>query len=105
MSFFQADSLRVEVREDGTGLLRFDVPGRTHNLFSRRVLADLDAALDRLANHQALRVLVLLSDKPSGFMAGADLQEFSQIREPAQALAASEAGQRVFDKLARLPVP
>jgi 3-hydroxyacyl-CoA dehydrogenase/enoyl-CoA hydratase/3-hydroxybutyryl-CoA epimerase len=104
MNVFRADNLSVE-RGSGIAHLRIDVSGRSHNVFSRQVLADLDAALDAVAGQPSLELLVLFSGKTSGFMAGADLHEFAGVGSANEATALSEAGQRLFDKLAGLPVP
>src|SRR5205814_2186497 len=71
----------------------------------RQVLADLDGALGALAREPRLPVLVVRSGKKSGFLAGADLHEFTAIKDAAAARALSAAGQKLFDKLASLPAP
>src|SRR5262249_14858447 len=45
------------------------------------------------------------SGKKSGFVAGADLKEFQTVRDAAAAEAVSAAGQKVFARLAALPMP
>jgi len=98
-------NLRVEEKPEGVRLLWFDVAGRSVNVFTQEVLADLENAIAHVAADAAARVFVLRSDKPSGFMAGADLHEFTRIRNAEEAQAGSSRGQQVFNKLADLPVP
>ena len=105
MGGFQAENLKVELRPGGIALLWVDVPGRKFNVFNRRVLSDLDQALDTLASDRSVRLLVAVSRKESGFFAGADLREFTAVQSPADAMALSAAGQRLFDKVAGFPVP
>jgi 3-hydroxyacyl-CoA dehydrogenase/enoyl-CoA hydratase/3-hydroxybutyryl-CoA epimerase len=105
MTPVQADNLRLEPQADGIATLWLDVPGRIVNVFNRQVFADLDAVLDRIASEPAIRVLVIRSAKPAGFLAGADLHEFAAIKSAADAWALSANGQRLFDKLANLTVP
>ncbi len=105
MPAFQTKNLAVEHHPDGVALLRIDVPERPVNVFSRQVLADLDAALQYVAGDASVRLLVLRSGKVSGFMAGADLNELAAIESPEAARALSELGQNVFDRLAGLPQP
>src|SRR5262249_33572414 len=50
-------------------------------------------------------VLVVRSGKKTGFLAGADLNEFTAIRDMPSARALSEAGQNLFNKLADLSAP
>ena len=105
MPLFQSETVVVEKDRDGSAFLKIDVPGQTHNMLSRRLLTDLDAALDAVAAEPRLPLLVVRSGKPSGFLAGADLHAFLEIKDAAEAEALSHQGQRLFDKLAALPMP
>jgi 3-hydroxyacyl-CoA dehydrogenase/enoyl-CoA hydratase/3-hydroxybutyryl-CoA epimerase len=105
MAFFQTDTLWVNQLADGVAALIFDVPDRSVNVLSPRVLADLGEALDRVAADDSFRLLVFRSGKPGTFIAGADVHELSRLSTPEEAAELSETGQRVFDKLAKLPVP
>src|SRR5438034_4338045 len=106
MPFFQAEDLSVEIQGgDQAAVLTLDAPGRNVNVLGRQVLADLEAALDRLADVPTLKFLGIRSAKPASFIAGADLHELAAVRNTADAVALSEAGQRVFDKLANLSIP
>src|SRR5437016_3225689 len=105
MPVFQSENVVVERDTDGSVVLTLDVPGRSVNVFNRQVLADLDAALDAVRDAGSVPLLVVVSGKKSGFLAGADLHEFLGIRDAAGAAALSALGQQLFDKLARLPSP
>jgi 3-hydroxyacyl-CoA dehydrogenase / enoyl-CoA hydratase / 3-hydroxybutyryl-CoA epimerase len=102
---FQSETITVEKDRDGSAFLKIDAPGQTHNMLSRRMLADLDAAFDAVAAEARLPLLVIRSGKPSGFLAGADLHGFLEIADATEAEALSAQGQRLFDKLAALPIP
>lgn len=84
--------------------LWLDVAGRGVNVFNKQVLTDLDAALDHLEEHSSLKVLNIRSAKPSGFIAGADVNEFAAVRNASEAIALSERGQRLFSRLEQLPL-
>jgi 3-hydroxyacyl-CoA dehydrogenase/enoyl-CoA hydratase/3-hydroxybutyryl-CoA epimerase len=113
MTLFQTANLRVEVgapspyrSEEGcVATLWLDVAGRSVNVFHRELIANLDTAFDRIAEEKSINHLVIRSAKPAGFLAGADLNEFTAVRDEAAAVALSERGQRLFDKLARLRQP
>jgi 3-hydroxyacyl-CoA dehydrogenase/enoyl-CoA hydratase/3-hydroxybutyryl-CoA epimerase len=105
MPIFQSENVAVEKDADGSVVLILDVAGRSHNVFTRQVLADLDAALDKVAALGGVPVLVVRSGKKTGFLAGADLNEFLAVKDAAGAEALSALGQGVFNKLAALPVP
>lgn len=104
MQIFQSATFVVERDRDGAVALILDVPGRAVNVFNRQVMADLDAALDAIAASKA-PLLVVRSGKKSGFVAGADLHEFLGIQDAASAEAVSATGQKLFDKLAAVPMP
>jgi 3-hydroxyacyl-CoA dehydrogenase/enoyl-CoA hydratase/3-hydroxybutyryl-CoA epimerase len=105
MPLFESKSVVVERDTDGTLMLRIDVPDRGVNVLNAQLLADLDAACDRLASERTAPLLMVRSGKPTGFIAGADLHEFLAIGSAAEAEAVSERGQKLFDKLAALPMP
>src|SRR4051794_22620889 len=105
MAVFQSSSVQVEERIDGVALLRLDVPGKSFNLFDRAVLADLENALAAIEAVPTFNLLVLRSDKASGFVAGADIGVFSKIRSAEEAQELAATGQRVFGKLASLRLP
>jgi 3-hydroxyacyl-CoA dehydrogenase/enoyl-CoA hydratase/3-hydroxybutyryl-CoA epimerase len=105
MRLFESQSAVVERDSDGSAVLILDVPGRPVNVFTRQVLADLDAALGAVTAVPRLPLLVVRSGKKTGFLAGADLHEFLKVRDADSARALSEVGQKLFDRLAALPVP
>src|SRR5438105_15720846 len=105
VAVFRTDNLRLEERPEGVRVLWLDVAGRTLNVFTRQVLADVEQGIERINADDGARLLILRSEKPSGFMAGADLHEFSSVQRPEDAEAISALGQDVFNKLAGLPVP
>jgi 3-hydroxyacyl-CoA dehydrogenase/enoyl-CoA hydratase/3-hydroxybutyryl-CoA epimerase len=105
MAFFQADNLWVSQLADGVAALVLDVPGRSVNVLNRQVLADLDAALDRVEAEPSFHLLLIRSGKPDSFVAGADLHELGAVGSAEEAAALSERGQRLFNKLAGLRMP
>src|SRR5437763_1120539 len=99
MAFFQAETLWIKQLGDGVASLVFDLPGRSVNVITRQVMTDLASALDQVAAEESIRVLLLRSAKEGNFLAGADLSELASIQSPAEAMALSQAGQQLFDKL------
>src|SRR5690348_9198311 len=105
MAFFERANLRIEKKSEESAVLVFDVAGRSVNVFNREVFADLDAALDCLADTPSIKLLGIRSASASKFFAGADIASFAAIQDAEEATALSELGQRLFDKLAALPIP
>jgi 3-hydroxyacyl-CoA dehydrogenase / enoyl-CoA hydratase / 3-hydroxybutyryl-CoA epimerase len=97
-------SWRLETDADRIAWLTCDTPGTSTNVLSAAVIKDLAAALEEIARQKPAGV-VLGSAKPSGFIAGADIKEFVEIRTPEQGYALVRAGQVVFDALEALPCP
>src|SRR6185312_2761520 len=65
---------------------------------------ELDALLDRIALPPP-RGVVVISAKKSGFIAGADIKEFTGITSAESGYRLIHAGQQVFDRLEALPCP
>jgi 3-hydroxyacyl-CoA dehydrogenase/enoyl-CoA hydratase/3-hydroxybutyryl-CoA epimerase len=74
------------------------------NVLGSEVLRELDRHLKAIASRTP-RGLVILSDKVNGFIAGADIHEFTRIRNESEALELVHLGQSVFNRLAALDFP
>jgi 3-hydroxyacyl-CoA dehydrogenase/enoyl-CoA hydratase/3-hydroxybutyryl-CoA epimerase len=94
----------LETDADGVAWLTFDLLDAGVNVLSRAVLRELGAALSRVAAARP-KALVLRSGKASGFIAGADVKEFTTLRTPEEGLETVLAGQAVLEQLERLPCP
>ncbi|MDX1502103.1 MAG: 3-hydroxyacyl-CoA dehydrogenase NAD-binding domain-containing protein [Thermoanaerobaculia bacterium] len=95
----------LRVPDDGLATLTFDLPDRPVNVFSRAVMAELTAVIEAVAGRDDVRCLVLLSGKPRNFIAGADIEEISQVSSADEATEAAERGQAVFNAWEALPFP
>ncbi len=97
-------NLRREVTSAAIAILTFDRPDSAANIFDRATLEELNSHLDAIERDSTLRGVVLVSAKPGIFIAGADLHSLSTA--PMNALREMvEFGQRVFSRLAALPLP
>ncbi|MFQ5644720.1 MAG: 3-hydroxyacyl-CoA dehydrogenase NAD-binding domain-containing protein [Thiogranum sp.] len=96
--------LYTVIDEDNIAWLHFDKQGTGTNVLSASILEAFYAELLELVE-RAPRGLVILSDKANGFIAGADVREFTQLGNHDQAISAIQRGQAVFDRLAALPFP
>jgi len=92
--------------QDGAGIgwLTFDKAANSTNSLSQSVLEELDLLLGVIAATPP-KALILCSGKVSGFIAGADVTEFTSINDEATALALISRGQSILSKLAALPLP
>ena len=89
---------------DGIVWLMLDRPGSSANALSKIVLEELDMILRELAL-TVPRGLIIGSTKASGFIAGADIKEFTTLSSVDEARRLVRAGQSVFDRLEALPFP
>jgi 3-hydroxyacyl-CoA dehydrogenase/enoyl-CoA hydratase/3-hydroxybutyryl-CoA epimerase len=92
------------VDDDNVAWLHFNRSGNNTNVLSADVLESFCQEL-RILQEQAPRGLVIVSDKRNGFIAGADVREFTRLENRDQALKAIQRGQEAFDRLAALPFP
>ena len=84
--------------------LTIDKPNTSANVLSRSVLQELDQRLIEIVARKA-RGVIITSAKKSGFIAGADIKEFTSLQTPAEAYEMIRAGQQVLDRLEALPCP
>jgi 3-hydroxyacyl-CoA dehydrogenase/enoyl-CoA hydratase/3-hydroxybutyryl-CoA epimerase len=95
---------KLDTDADKLAWLSFDKAGSATNTLSGDVIAELSAILDQLRADPP-RGMCIRSSKASGFIAGADVEEFTRIASTADALAIVRRGWDVFNKLAALPFP
>jgi 3-hydroxyacyl-CoA dehydrogenase/enoyl-CoA hydratase/3-hydroxybutyryl-CoA epimerase len=95
---------RLETDRDGIVWLTFDRAGSSTNTLSAEVMQELNTILDELSVRKP-RGLVIRSGKATGFIAGADVEEFTRIESTAEALAIVRRGWDTFNKLAAMPFP
>ena len=97
-------SWKSSTDSDGIVWLSLDKPGTSANVLSSEVLLELDAVL-RPLQQNAPRGVVVLSAKKSGFVAGADIKEFTSLTDAESGYRLIHAGQQVLDRLEALPYP
>ncbi|HEX6940385.1 MAG TPA: 3-hydroxyacyl-CoA dehydrogenase NAD-binding domain-containing protein [Longimicrobiales bacterium] len=101
-------ALTLDVDGDGVAWLVFDTPGARVNVLSSDVMRQLDAMLGSVeegARTGRVKALVVKSGKPGSFIAGADVEEIAGVIDAGDAEAGARAGQQVFRRLERLPIP
>ncbi|MGH8256408.1 MAG: 3-hydroxyacyl-CoA dehydrogenase NAD-binding domain-containing protein, partial [Steroidobacteraceae bacterium] len=101
-----ASAWQLDVGEDGIAWLTLDRPGTSANTLSGPVLRELEQQLGALRGRSPqVRGLVIRSGKASGFIAGADIREFTGFATAAAALEHIRLGQRVCAQVEALPYP
>ncbi len=95
---------QLTIDEDRVAWLVLDRTGASANTLARPVIEELN---DRLAEVEASRprAVVIRSGKDGGFIAGADIAEFTGLTDVEQAYSLVRAAQTVFDRLESLRCP
>ena len=96
MTRISAANPNFQVDADSIGWITFDDPERKLNVLSEPVMRDLAEALDQAhtAEREGLiQALVIQSSKPSSFIAGADVDEITNLEDPSEAEQKIQLGQ------------
>ena len=107
MSTIEMDGIKNwTLTEDSESIvwLSLDKAGSSTNVLSKEVLEELGEIIGRLSKKPP-RGLIIRSAKEKGFIAGADIKEFTELRDHKEAEELIRGGQRVFDALEGLRFP
>ncbi|MDP9362352.1 MAG: 3-hydroxyacyl-CoA dehydrogenase NAD-binding domain-containing protein [Acidobacteriota bacterium] len=97
-----ASAFRIE-RDGDLAVLWFDLPGEKVNKFSSAVMTEFAAVVDELERAGDIKRVIIASGKPSIFIAGADVTEFSKAASSEQAREYTRFGQQTIHRFSRLP--
>ena len=103
-STIAGSNLRLTRDEDGIAWLLFDKSDLSANTLSDEVLKELDATL-AIVEREAPKGLVIRSAKPSGFIAGADINAFSGATDAAAIEQTLGNARKIVERLAALKMP
>jgi 3-hydroxyacyl-CoA dehydrogenase / enoyl-CoA hydratase / 3-hydroxybutyryl-CoA epimerase len=94
----------LEQDAEGIAWLTLDKPDSSANTLSRAVLLELAERVSEIEQRRP-RGVIVRSGKPSGFVAGADVREFTGFTTEAQAYEQVHMGQQLLGRIAALPCP
>ncbi len=97
-------NIRLDFGENHIAVLTFDRPDQAANIFDAETLDELGKHLDWLEGEPDLRGAVLISAKPTIFIAGADVKVLRDVSGD-EMEAFIRKGQDTFERLAKLRVP
>ncbi len=89
----------------GIAIITIDLPGEPVNKFNRAVKDEFIALFDRLERDLNVRAAVLISGKSDTFIAGADIEEFLEIKTSEEAQRLSHEGQLLLDSIQEQRTP
>ncbi len=99
MAYFEIE------QQQEIAIVWLDQPDSKVNTLSARMLGEFESLLDRLEQDEAIRGAVLISRKADTFIAGADIEAFTQMKSSDEARALSEQGNALLLRLERLNKP
>lgn len=95
---------KLQRENDGTAWAILDRQGTSTNTLSAGVMAELAALLDA-CERQPPRALIFKSGKEAGFIAGADIEEFTRLDSASAAHALVRRGWDLHNRLAAVAYP
>jgi 3-hydroxyacyl-CoA dehydrogenase/enoyl-CoA hydratase/3-hydroxybutyryl-CoA epimerase len=96
-----ASAFRIE-RGGDLAIVWFDLPGEKVNKFSSTVMTEFASVVDELERDHEIKRVILASGKPSIFIAGADVTEFSKTTSAEQAAEYTRFGQQTIHRFSKL---
>jgi 3-hydroxyacyl-CoA dehydrogenase/enoyl-CoA hydratase/3-hydroxybutyryl-CoA epimerase len=99
---------RLSVDYEGIAWALMDREGERVNSMGRRFTEELGEIVkwaETAAIHGEIKGLVLMSAKPTGFLVGADIREFSRFATEAQVKEVVKESLQLFDSIEKLPIP
>lgn len=101
----QYQNFRLETDDEQIVWLYFDKKGSSVNTLDFNVMNELSSIIDLLAEDKSTKGVVITSGKNTGFIAGADISEFTKFKDIDAATAILKLGQSILSKLEALPMP
>lgn len=97
-------SLSTE-RRGAALIIWIDVPGEPVNTLGPSMVGEFEPIFTEIERDRELRGVVIASGKDTGFIAGADVEQFATFKSPSDAAHVSALGQELLNRLEKLPVP
>lgn len=96
---------RVDTDADHIAWLLFDKENSTVNSIDREVMEELSDIFDNFSHDATLKGVIIASAKKNGFIAGADISQFSKFKDIDDAVNLLRSGQLILDKIENLKAP
>ena len=90
---------------DDVLVVTIDRPGEAVNTLGPELIGEFETVFHRVTDDSLIKGVVLRSGKPDGFIAGADIEQFTTLRTAADAERLSRMGQELLGRLEALRVP
>lgn len=97
-------TLKFELLEDGVAVVTINVPNAAQNTIRPELADELDEVLER-AGREGARAVVLASDKPGSFVAGADIEMLRKAKNAEQVTEMSRKMQAILQRIETSEIP
>jgi len=91
--------------KDGIAVVKIDIPNSSQNSLNEQVSAELKKIILRVEQDSAVKGVVIMSGKPTSFIAGADIDMLSKCKTAEEAEKLARDGQIQFQRLERSKKP
>lgn len=96
---------QVDIDEQHICWVGFDREGNSVNSLDRNALSELEHILDHIQKQKNIIGLAIYSKKEKGFIAGADVTQFTELKSPEEAMQLVQQAQKIFNQLEALTIP
>lgn len=96
---------RMESDKDNVLWLYFDKQNASVNTIDRDVMEEFSAIITDLTQDTTHKAVIIASAKKTGFIAGADISQFTKFKDIDEATAVLRLGQQVLNRLESLKIP
>lgn len=95
----------LELRDDQVAVIHINVPGESMNTLKASFASEVTHVLQKIEQQRDLQGVVIISDKPGSFVAGADIGMIDACDNAADAESLARQGQAMFDRIEGLKIP
>lgn len=96
---------RIETDNENIAWIFFDKANAPVNTLDRPVMEEFANILQELGTNKNIKGAVIASGKKTGFIAGADIEQFGKFKDLNEGIMVLKLGQEVFNRLEALPFP
>ncbi|MFT3774574.1 MAG: fatty acid oxidation complex subunit alpha FadJ [Minicystis sp.] len=98
-------ALTVKVRPNGVAVITYDVAGEPVNTIKATFAAEFERVFGEVEKDPSIKAAILVSGKPDGFIAGADIDMLKALGTATEAAEMCRVGHRAVEKLVHSSKP
>ena len=96
---------RLKTDEDQILWVYFDKQNASVNTIDRSVMEEFSSIVNQLAEDTTHKGAIIASGKKNGFIAGADISQFTEFKDIEEATSVLTLGQHILNKLESMKLP